>query len=242
MWYDIVKYQADIMNIDRDNRDRLVETIKQFLNEEMMAFDFRDAICNIYSKSKDPAILYAIDTLWYFYDDSKDHKVALEKVQWDFINRLMLLLKSDARITIDKNSKWHFTQLVAAVSLLLFCLCTAVLGFGEHLFIVAIPFGIISFVIAKIRNKSKPELSKNELALTPFKSRSEILTLRRKLPYFKKMKYSSTIENRPFRSDFYMKFLNFYWRIIWLMLSPLVLIYQSFPDKNEVIHIRPSTS
>jgi len=215
----------------------LVEIIRQFLNEEMMAFEFDDIIFNIFDKSDDPVVIYTVNQLWHFYDDCKDHKVALNKGAWDYINRLILLLESDGQIIIDNSRRWRFTQLLAFLGLLFFCVCIAVSGFGEHLLIVTVPLGVLSFVITWIRDKSEPVLSKNELALIPFKSRSEILALRRKLPDFEKVKYSCTLKNNPIRSPFFEKFLNCYWRVVWLMLSPLALLYQSFPSKNEVAHI-----
>jgi hypothetical protein len=226
-----------MMKIDRDNRDRLIEAIKQFLNEEIMAFEFADKTFGVRGDSDDSVILYVVDELWHFYDDCKDHKVALAKVEWDYINRLMLLLESDAQITVEKSTKWRFSQLFAVVGLFFFCLCVALSGFGEHLFIVTVPLGVLSIVIARIRDKSEPVLSKKELALMPFKSRAEIFALLRELPDFKKMKHTGSLENRPIRSPFFEKFHYCLWKLICLILSPVILLFQSFPRRKKVISI-----
>lgn len=82
--------------VDREKRDLLAEYINRFLNCEISAFDFDDKIFAI--KSEDKTIDWIIHSLWGFYDDCLDHNADLSKDAWDYIQRLLLILKSDSEI------------------------------------------------------------------------------------------------------------------------------------------------
>jgi len=56
------------------------------------------------------------DVLWFHYDDLKDHKVIAAKAEWDYFNRLLLLLESDAELEeIKSGHKWHACQAIAVL-------------------------------------------------------------------------------------------------------------------------------
>src|SRR5262249_4022391 len=144
---------------------------------------------------------HVVPALWHHYDDCRDHKVVLSKEQWDYFQRLMLLLESDAHLDVRECRRWSMTQLLAGIALSAFVLCAFWVGFGAHLFAVAIPFGLASIGLSRLRQRSARHiLSSSEVALIPFSSISELLAVRRRVPAFSKQAYPASLAARRIRS------------------------------------------
>ena len=214
--------------VDRKSRDALIAAINRYLDGETTAFKFDDEIFRI--DSQDPTISHAVSQLWFFYDDCKDHKVQLSKEGWDYIQRLILLLQSDAQIEFSTRRRRDFTQLVALAALILFVYEAYWLGWGRQLLALAIPFGLVSIGISWWRDR-KPK-DKNQIALMPFSSVSELLPVRRSVQNFRKRKYPLGMKPFKIRSrlaDFAILLQSY---AVWAMFSPLLLIFQALPIKE----------
>src|SRR5450759_2567420 len=99
----------------RYDRDRLVEVIIRYLNEELTAFKLDEALSEIGVRTKDETVKQVVNLFWYHYDDVEDHKVVASKEEWDYFQRLLLVLKSDADIVVETGKrKWTARQAVAA--------------------------------------------------------------------------------------------------------------------------------
>src|SRR5512141_1226431 len=102
--------------LSRFDRDALAEAINRYLREEITAFALNEAVSGIGAKSKDETVKQVVAMLWYHYDDVDDHKVVATKGEWDFFQRLLLVLKSDADIVAETGERrWTARQAVAAV-------------------------------------------------------------------------------------------------------------------------------
>jgi hypothetical protein len=77
----------------RYDREALVEVINRYLSDELTAFKLDDALSDIAARTKDETVNHVADLFWYHYDDVEDHKVVASKEQWDFFQRLLLILK-----------------------------------------------------------------------------------------------------------------------------------------------------
>ena len=92
--------------IDRKSRDRFADLMEAYLQGHLSNLDFDEAISAI--ESDDPLIEFCRRWVWYFYDDLKEHRVALDKEGWDFFYRLILLLRSDAPVKFARiKSPWY---------------------------------------------------------------------------------------------------------------------------------------
>ena len=111
-----------LMGVDRINRDRLADSIERYLGDELTALKFAAEIEEIQEDSNDPAVDYVCSVLWYLYDDIVDHKVVLDKAQWDYVYRLLLLLKSDAALKLSEHRYRTVTQWLAGVGLVIFAI------------------------------------------------------------------------------------------------------------------------
>jgi hypothetical protein len=217
--------------VDRPNRDALIAAINRYIDGKTTAFNFDEEIFSI--KSNDPTISHIVCQLWYFYDDCKDHKVQLSKEAWDYIQRMILLLQSDAKIEFSKRRRWDFTQLIAMAALLLFVYEAYWLGWGKQLLALAIPFGLVSIAISWWRGrKSAGAIEKSEIALMPFASISELLPLRRRVTSFRKRKYPPGMKQFNIRSPLMNFAITLQSYALWAMISPLLLIFQALPIKE----------
>ncbi len=222
--------------VDREARDKLADLIESYLDERITSFEFADAQVEITSKTKDRTVSHVAWALWHFYDDLEDHTVDVPKEVWDYIQRLLLLLRSDAEIRKQRRI-WSWRQAIAAVTLIGFLAVAIPMGFGKHLFVVAIPFGLISVAISDEFRKPKDE-DEETITLAPFASITEVLCVRRTVPGFRKRRYPPEFKSKRKRSRFVVPAM---WvvTIPWLMLSPVVLALQLLPgwEKREAIEM-----
>lgn len=180
-----------------------------------------------------------VEQLWYYYDDIKDHKVCLSKDAWDYHQRILLLLKSDAHVIVEQKRRWTWRQLGAALSVLVFLAIASQIGWGEHLFCVAIPFGAISIALSNAaRPMSAAHASVPPAHLIPFESLTQLLRLRRIVRGFRKRPYPGDATLKPIRGQF-SEFSNWLSMIShWVLFSPLVLAYQAFPERQEHVRVQ----
>jgi len=226
--------------IDRDARDKVSKAVRAFMAEESTAFEFDESLCEIADATQDKTLAMVRSVLWFFYDDVKDHKIVATKEEWDCMNRLLLLLQSDGETEVVKSTTtWSVRQAVAALALIGFCGVAIRTGFGEHLFVYAMPFGVVSMVLAWFDSRERRKTaSALEAAITPFPSVSALLSVRRRVAGFARIRYPKAIAGRRIREPFVGGIMLLPSKLMWLMLSPAVLIFQMLPDRKTDVRIR----
>jgi hypothetical protein len=222
------------MSIDREHRDMLVEAIDRYLHDELTAFEFDDAIFDIRDQTHDETVKQVVDFLWCYYDDCDDHKVVLDRANWNCIQRLRLLLKSDATLHFTNQRIWSVTQFLAAIALAFFVWVAYQTGIGEHLLVVAIPFGVISIALSKWRWRLYYNASECDYSLYPFTSLPQILCVRHGVPNFHKERYPTHLTSRRIRGTVgsLVSWLHIY--PFWMLYSPVVLLAQLLPVSVQV--------
>lgn len=226
-----------MMTVDRDSRAKLASVIRQFLTGDLSAFEFDDRLFDDIEKSDDQTINFIVSALWFHYDDCVDHPVALSRSEWDYFHRLLLILESDAHIESESQRIWRPPQLIAAIGLLGFIYCAMLVGIGIHLLILSIPFGALSIALSFWRQRYTPTLTADEESLFPFSSFTELLTARRSIAHFVKQRYPSEIANRQIRTKTMEAILWFQWYMIWLLLSPIALLFQTLPLRQSTTRV-----
>jgi hypothetical protein len=98
------------------------------------------------------------------------------------------------------------------------------------LLVLAIPCGAVSIAISYWRNrKATREVDKNQIALMPFSSVSELLPLRRRVQSFRKRKYPAGMTPFQIRTPSEEAAMKLQSYAAWLRFSPLVLTFQVLP-------------
>jgi hypothetical protein len=218
----------------RYDRDSLTEVINRYLSEELTAFKLDEALSEIGARTKDETVKQVVDLFWSHYDDVEDHKVVASKEEWDYFQRLLLILKSDAEIVEETGKRvWTARQAVAAVCLAVFGVAVAKTGFGYDLLCVTVPLGIVSMLLSHWRSCVEARRLHDQTALLPFGSVSELLSLRRKVRNFVKARYPAHLGTRQIRGPVSSALMWLHFGAVWLIFSPLALAFQMMPEPDH---------
>lgn len=218
------------------SRASLAALIEAFLASEITAFEFDERL-DIFRDSDDAVIRHVVDAVWYHYDDCDDHLVCFSKQQWDYFQRLLLLLASDCRIETKSKRQWSLKQLLAAISLVMFGYLALQLGWGYQLLILSIPFGMVSIALSFWQPKITPNLDPFASAIFPFATFADLSTAYH-ASGFRKKRYLKHIGKRTIRSPFMEAFWRLHSYTIWLVFSPFPLLFQSFPVMQTETRIK----
>jgi hypothetical protein len=213
--------------VDRAQRDELATLVRQFLEEDVAAFEFDERLDG-FRNSGDSAVRFVAQAVWFHYDDCDDHLVALSKPEWDYFQRLLLLLESNHCVQTMSVRRWSPSQLIALLSLLGFLWGAFHVGWGYQLLLVAVPFGIISIGISWLR-RSTVNVGPYDAIIFPFATFSDLRSTYDNLR-FKKSRYPQRIKTRRIRSPFMNGVYQLQFYVMWLILSPIALVVQVFPQ------------
>ena len=217
------------MTVDRKHRDLLIESIDQYLGEEINAFAFDDAIMEIRGNTSDATVHEVVDILYGFYDDFEDHPVVIDRVGWNYIQRLRLLLSTDASLAASKQRIWTVAQLIAAAAIAVLATIAYSTGVGAHLWLAVIPFGLLSIGLSAWRNRLVRLHFRPDVTLYPFNSLAQILWVGRDATGYRKERFPAHLESRRIRdrgSEFVCYFQTY---VGWVMYSPVALLAQLLP-------------
>lgn len=224
--------------IDRVDRTNLVAVIRQFLNEELTAFEFDEALDNFHG-SGDATVRAVAAQLWLFYDDCDDHLVVLTKPQWDYVQRVLLGLLADFEVATFAPSRLHFTQLMAA-ALLIGCLFVALaIQPGPALLVSFIPFGLGSLAISRFRRPDS-DSEADLVILAPFVTIADIRAACQATG-FRKEHVPSLVWSRTIRRHFLtspvFRIPETVERAVlfasWICLAPIPLFVQCLPFRDS---------
>ena len=154
----------------------------------------------------------------------------LSKEEWNYFQRLTLVLRSNVHIAVNTRRRWDCTQLIAVAAFLLFLNAANGLGWGIHLLVLAIPFGLVSIGIFHWRNRfTSKKVDRSTILLAPFSSFFELITIRRRVANFRKHKCPDGMKRHEIRSPLEEAMIKIQTYAAWLLCSPLVLVYQALP-------------
>ncbi|MCA9020700.1 MAG: hypothetical protein KDA74_11185, partial [Planctomycetaceae bacterium] len=128
--------------IDRERRNQLAALIRRYLDGKATAADFEKCQLENYI-SADQAIYHVSLELSYYSEKAAS---TLTKQDWDYIQRLLLLLDSDSTVSWQSSRLRPWTRPIAA---LLFIVCLLLFyfnGINVHLFLYFIPVGLATIL------------------------------------------------------------------------------------------------
>ena len=214
--------------IDRAARNEAISAFEAYLDDQITAFEFDNRLQEV--ESEDSTVRQVIHAAWFHYDDCTDHMVRLSKSEWDYFQRLLLILRSDVELSMSSSRRWSVDHLIASVACATFVGIAFAVGWGWHLILWAVPFGFVSILISMYRRRREADLAPRVIACTPFNSLTEIRWLRRQLPSFKKRMYRAEIRGRKIRTKTEEACNWVLAYCYWFAFAPLVLLCQSFPS------------
>lgn len=212
--------------VDRTTRDRLAADIEDFLAERIGAFELDERISNILQgDAADSVVNEVAMSVWALYDDLKDHKVALSKEQWDHLQRLLLLLRSDAFYETRNRLSWSWPQAAALATIPLFLWGGATLGMSWQLLACTIPLLVAAelFALGKVRD-STAGCEVNSAQCAPFSSLAEMRSIYRAVPHFRKKRHPHAVNSRRIRSAVLERIMLVSDLVVLCVFLPVILL------------------
>ncbi len=107
--------------VDRVTRDRMAGALERYLDEEITAFQLDAELDGAARVTEDRTAWDLRLAVWANYDDLVDHKVTASREQWHYLQRVLLLLRSDGEFELTRRRRrWSLRQAGAGLALLLF--------------------------------------------------------------------------------------------------------------------------
>jgi len=220
--------------IDRASRDRMIQVVRSYMAEEIASDEFDDHLTEISVAATDETVEIIRNELWTYYDDMKNHFIVASKQEWDFLNRTLLLLASDAEIkVVASRGPWHVRRVIAAIGLAVYVCLAAGSGFElSSIGLLAFPCCGLSVALAWFNGKRRAVQWRKADALAPFPSIRAMLAVRCSIKGFVRMRYPRALETRRIRGPVVTAFMLIPSATAWLAASPIVLFMQALPDRE----------
>lgn len=219
------------MKVDRIARNELIDLVNRYLEGDLSTFEFDEKIFELSDQTQDKTISEIVELLSCFYDDCYDRKVDLDKNQWNYIQRLLLILHSEAHLVVIETTRKSPTQFVASASLGILLLGCWWLEFGPMMPLLTVGFGFVAIAINMWKNWTPEQLPPHRLVLAPFSSYGEIWEVRESVSTFEKRKWPEHMATSQLFRDASTRLSLFGMYLQWLVASPLVLLEMCFPDR-----------
>ena len=207
--------------VDRTARNHVLASIDAYLHGHIRSHDFDRRLQDDVPKTRDRTVLLATTPLWTLYDDFIDHSVNLSKPQWDFVQRLRLVLMSNAEL--ESRRRWTPRQPLALLGLLSIAIAAWRTGFDRNFWLIDMTIGAVT-VASLYLPRVSPGKYRDEARLAPFSSVREILTLRRQVSEFHKHRYPSRPAPEPLRGPIWSTIMTATSIAAFTVLAPLPLL------------------
>lgn len=224
--------------LDRPARNHMLETIDAYLHGRIKAFEFDRLLHEGLPKTSDRTVHTAVVDLWLFYDDIKDHTVVLRKESWDYIQRVRLLLASDAECQ-KTGEPWQWRQLVALCGFIVIIADAFWSPDIAHWMIYNTPISalVLIWMYAPMffaRPSPQPTLT------LPFESLAQLRQIRRLVPGFKKERYPSELKESRIRNPMWAAVMLTVSALAMLLIAPMPLLIAAFPLARKRRIVIPS--
>ena len=218
--------------VDRGQRNRLAALIRRYLAGEVRSYGFQEQLAE-FRDSPDSAVRFVAKQEWIFYGDTEDIPALLSKPEWDFTQRLLLLLESDCVVRETVSLQWSVTQGFALLALLGLLWIGDQQGWGYHLLALAIPFALVPAVIIWVGDDSP--CSPSAQALFPFATIKELRSVCQVVG-FRKARYPERTKEQlqGMQANGASQITMF---MVLLVLSPILLVFQVLPKRVAKIRV-----
>jgi hypothetical protein len=227
--------------VDRGAREQLASILRSYMNEEITAFELDERLDSFRRFPNDETVELIAADLWGCYDDLKDHKVVATKETWNYFNRVLLLLSSDAELERGRNEfQWHLGQILPGVCLLLAVGLSVRIGWNLDLLEVFVPFGLVSMAISWMNRRRS--ICNPAPETYPFPSFTSLSAVRRRTGFASKMPWHKALGRKKIRHPLIAAAMWAPSIAAWLALSPVILLFQSLPERTRTARLKFSGS
>ena len=223
--------------IDRAARNYIVEAIDAFTSGKITSRTFDARLLDDAPKTRDRTVPIVAAELWVFYDDFIDHPARLSKPQWDYVQRLRLVLMSDAELC--NSGKWRARQPAAFAALVVLGAVAWFHGVDWNFWLVDMFIGGIAVSAMHLPTLDRSYTLRHRVI--PFESFGEILALRRRVPEFRKQPYPRERPEKPLRGPIWSAVMTLTGMAALSVMAPVTLLICMLPPLSEIRVKRPVT-
>ena len=245
---------ASAPTIDRPARERLAADLRRFLAGECDLFNISSADP---PRSADSAVREVRWQILGLLDGNVCVVADVDRELWDALQRVLLVLDSDARLVHARTRRRSWTQAAAAGGLVLTAgsIGTALFLFGLHWALLAAfaPGTLFAWAVHRLNLNVRQRINARERRRTlpmpygpiwPFATFAELETTLRSVPDFRKRRFAPRPDGPELDDGRADRFWNGCLLTIsspWLLVvSPLVLLWQCFPATETRTSVRPA--
>ena len=211
----------------REDRNGLIQCINEYINGKIKSFEFDEKL-DLFRGSEDSTVRDISFELWFFYDDIIDHPVHATRRDWNYWQRLILILASGAEIeeeVYEHNETYTLLRLYSAI--------LSISYFAQSLIFLpgCIVWHLLSFVAFWMMDRQKNWVEKAAIVRDdcyPFANICEIRQAVKLSGGYKKKQYPCEIEGRRTRSKIHEWSLHLLNSPLYFCLPPIFLLIMLF--------------
>ena len=220
----------------RKDRKKLAAVLRAYLNDKLSFRELCEVTATLH-ESRDPTVAFVIERTGDELEGVIEDPDQLEKSDWDFLQRMLLLLDSNHHVVREYRWHWCYTQIVALAAL--FWVVWLLVGLGVQWIVVAtIPATLISLWLFRVRSRKIARPWQEQLE--PFGTIEQLRQTYEAVPAFCKQRFPRQ-KNRGRISqalDGLGLAFVFGWIFAMLVMSPPIsLIVQLLPIYEERVDV-----
>lgn len=210
------------------SRANLAYLIQRLLNRELTVYEGSELL-EPYWNSSDPSSRFVAEIIDEFCNCSSHDLLALNKPEWDLVQRLLLVLDAHCNVERTAFRFWSASQPLAILAFAAFVYCAVHVGWNGYLCFLMIPFGLVCLGISKLQSAIVDRNRKEHYLpiVYPFATFGDLCSAHRSTS-FVKVKFPkglAVVESNEWQ------WLQLPLRLAcFFLLSPVALLFQSLPN------------
>ncbi|MGI9517871.1 MAG: hypothetical protein ACR2NP_12540 [Pirellulaceae bacterium] len=228
--------------IVRKDRKRLATALRSFISSEMTFSD----LCKVFAEahsSRDQTVVFVVEQIGEDWEDVLVQPEMLDKSEWDYLQRLLLLLDSSHHVVRENRWHWCYTQLVALASLGVVVWLLFAFGW-QWLLLATVPATLVSLYLFRIRSRKVTRPWQN--VLTPFGTFDQLRSTWDSVPTFRKQRYPKrrscpVVSLSGLLGPIGLVFVSGWFVALLAITPPVSLLVQMFPIFEERVDVAGSS-
>lgn len=185
-------------------------------------------------QSEDDTVRYACEILGDYHEGYDCDVHLMDKSEWDHLERVRLVLLSDAELCRDSRCKFGARQLLCCVGLIAFAVFVFFTGSGWHLLAGTSILGVLVVAVGKFTPSTTSESNPYEPIIEPFATVQQLSNTYKSTASFRKNRFPKEWRDDTSDWEHLSWLINSFWlsvcAIVLLVLSPIILLVLAVPE------------
>ncbi|MEM7477453.1 MAG: hypothetical protein AAF483_20910 [Planctomycetota bacterium] len=219
--------------IARKDRNETADLITSFLSGKLDKSQAK--IWHRVFDSQDATVRYACEILGDYYEGYDSDVHLMEKSEWDHLERVRLVLLSDAQLQRDAKCRFSFRNTLCCFGLLAFGVFVLLSGTGWHLLAGTSILGVLLILFARFLPSENAGSNPYKQIIEPFVTIQQLSSTYKSTMSFRKNRFPRQRNDDANEWRHLSWLIDSFWiisvcGIVLLCLSPIILLVMAFPD------------